>query len=585
MEKAGKSSRAYGKTVTLPSVDYDELAYKPLENPDSSAMAEVMRAIESGKSVVDDAILYCGRFNQDGLLRESDPKEKKAGLKPYRLFRTRGPEQYKEAMKAAAFEWNRLPEKVAQAARKREVLSKLGRKGGRRTVKEYFQSSSDVGSLNYSDPNQFTEFVPYFNGPFSKQQYFDYFKGHAYAFEQYNHNPIAKRLVDILVQYAFGRGFKVRCKNEKYADKWDAFNRKNKITKKLRKYWFRELLVYGENFIDKIRWISVDPSTIYDIICEGYDEYIDRVLYYQQMFQTATQMYAGIAVKGVPKSKDSKVGHYIVRQIPADQIIHIKTGVMSIEKRGRTVLYPILGWLKRLVDTLNAQVLGEQLRASFVWDDTVDGDQSDVDAHGAKYNYIPVAPTLFVHNKAVERKPLAPMSGITGNGSQNIVAEIIALCATALGLPKDHLNVMAAGSGSRATAVVGSEPFTKVIEDLQEDGNDLIHQIIEAFCDQNGIDYDEMDWQVIFPPVTKDQTADQLKNVQLCEMAASIMEADNYDFIEEMKKDADYKAKHMADSLPGTVKPPPPGRYGTPSKPSPIHGKGKQDILDQHQQL
>src|SRR6185312_3230322 len=113
-------------------------------------------------------------------------------------------------------------------------------------------------------------------------------------------------------------------------------------------------------------------------------EYIDKPLYLQQMYQTATQTYAGIEVPGVPKSKDSKPGKWIVRQIPADQVIRIRTNCSSQEKRGRPVIFDILGWLKKLKDTYTAQVLGEQLRASFVFDDTVDGSPDQVAAHAQK---------------------------------------------------------------------------------------------------------------------------------------------------------------------------------------------------------
>jgi hypothetical protein len=558
--------------------DYEQEIYSDLENPKTSALSDVLTSVKDGKSKIVEAAVFCARFRGDGtMLRES-----KDGSKPYKIVVMRGTSISKEDQEKLKESHVEIDESWP------------------------FQSSSDLGSTFNLDPNQYTEFTPYFNGPFSKQQYFDYFKGHARAFQEYNHNPAAKRIVDIFIQYAFGRGFKVLCRNDSYSDKWDDFNRNNRITHKMRKYWMREYLVYGENFIDKIRWISVDPSTIYDIICEGYDEYIDNVLYYYQMFQTATQMYSGIDVKGVAGSKDSKIGHYIVRQIPYDQIIHIKANVMSIEKRGRSILYPILGWLKRLVDTLNSQVLGEQLRASFVWDDTVNGSAADVAAHAQKFNYIPVAPSIFVHNKAVERKPLAPMSGVSV-GQSNVTQEILALIATAVGLPKEHLNVMMQGGSNRATAVVGSEPFTKVIEDLQEDGNDLIHQIIQAFCEQNQIDYIEQDWQIIFPSVQKDAINDRLKAIMTCEMsgwfsheraatmAAAEMEADSYDYEQEMKKSEEFKQDQMIKGLPGNPAPNTgnPGKNQQPDnkaekKPSdtnPIHGKGKADIIAQHKKL
>jgi hypothetical protein len=572
--------------------DFDEV-YKELENPKESAIAGVMKAVESGKAVIDDAKLFCGRFSQDGrLLRES-----KRGAPAYKILHTTSHKDYREAISRSRKRFDDLPAKISEAIRRRTAMQKV-----KKALRENFVSNSDLGSNQSYDPNQYTEFTPYFSGPFYKQQYMDYFKGHARAFQEWTHNPIAKRIVDLLVQYALGRGFRVKCKNEKLEGKWEAFQQTNKIYFKIRKFWTREYLIYGENFIDVLRWVSVDPSTIWDIICEGYDEYIDDVLYYQQMFQTATQIYAGQAVKGVSGSKDSKIGHYIIRQIPYDQIIHIKTNVTSGEKRGRSVYYSILGWLKRLVDLYNAQVLGEQLRASFVWDDTIQGDSQDVAAHAAKYSYIPVAPSIFVHNEAITRKPLAPMAGITGGSGGNIGSEILALIATSQGFPKDHFNVVS-DSGSRATAIVGSEPFTKVIEDLQEDISDLMDRIIECFCKQNKADYNPEEWKKIFPSVTKDTITDVLKNIALREsmgwissrqaatLAAAECDDDEFDY-DDMKKE---QAGDIVQTDPAFVhkpKQPPAGRFGQQPQPegaddteNPLHGSGKADIKKQHKNL
>lgn len=577
MTRAEAAAVPASRTITF-EVESSEDIYKLIAG-EKSQHAKVLEAISEGKAEVVDAVLYLGRFNRDGMLL----RESKAGAKPYRLLRTRSADEYRDAMARRDSEWRTLRESGVK--------------------EDYdFTSSSDLGSTFAADPNQFTEYTPYFNGPFSKQQYFDYFAGHSRAFEQSTHG-IGKRIIDILCQYSIGRGVRVRCKDEAKDKKWKDFQRRNRIYFKLRKYWIREYLTYGEDYIDKLRWTSIDPSTIYDIICEGFDEHIDKPLYYQQMFQTATQTYAGIAVPGVPGSKDSKIGKYIVRQIPAEQVIHIKTNVVSVEKRGRSVLYAVLGWIKRLTDVLNAQALGEQLRASIIYDDTVDGQQEDVDAHAAKYNYIPVAPTLFVHNKTVERKPLAPMANISATGS-NIVQELLAYIGAITGIPKEHLNVIVSSGGSRATAIVGSEPFTKVIEDLQEDATDFLRQVVECFCQQNGEKYDEDEWFISFPSPVKDATKDKLANIALCEaqgwfsperaanLAAEEMDQDEYDYTEEQAK----RSKNNGDKLAAGlgVKPAPQApasRFGKPTpaadeeNPDPMVGSGKLDTIRKHKKL
>ena len=626
----------FGQTIEFDLPDVDQV-YKDLKaQPDR--YAEAMRAIESGRAEVIDAVLFCGRFDQSGrLLRE-------AGRRPYKLVRTRGDAQYREAMNHLKESWAALPRRVREAQAKAEWsrYKAEGRTGGIRKAREDWYggggfaggglggfgspiySSSDLGSNQGLDPNQFTEFTPWFSGPFYKNIPYAYFPGMASAREASTHNPIAKRIVQILPQYAFGRNFEIVCSDKRINDKFKVFLKTSKLKSKMRKFWGREYLTDGELTIDKARMISIDASTIMDIVCEGWDEYIDKPLYLQQMFETATQTYSGIDVPGVPKSKDSKPGKYIVRQIPADQVIRIKTNCTSQDKRGRSVLYDILGWLKRLKDTYNAQVLGEQFQSSFVFDDTVDGSAAQVAAHAQKYTYIPVAPSIFVHNKAVERKAIQ-QTAKSGGSKSEISQEILAFLATSQGFPKDFFNVMASGSGSRATAIVGSEPFTKVIEDLQQDFEDLTDEIIESWCDANGEVYDEEQWKVEFPPVSKDSNKDHIDNVGTAKelgafsprrastMIATALGADDYDYDEEQAQARADSVKYPpSDTMPGWT--PPAGSLGTPpapganpvgkpvanpgevpapkikpgaepSKPNPIHGQGKKDILKAHKTL
>jgi hypothetical protein len=459
--------------VEMKIPDVDQIYEDMKKVPDH--FAEAMRAIDSGKEQIQNAVLFCGRFNQRGqLLRECT-----SGTKPYRMIYVEGHDAYQKAMGHLRECWASLPKKIREAQIKARVKAewdryrKEGRKDGIRKAREDwggsgfsgdgtaggapFYSNSDLGSVTGLDPNQFTEFTPWFSGPFYKNIPYAYFPGMAAAREAISHNPIAARIATILPQYAFGREFPIECKNKALNKKWKAFLRQTKLRRNLRKHWGREYLSDGELTIDKARMVSVDASTIMDIICEGWDEYLDKPLYLQQMYQTATQTYAGIDVPGVPGAKDTKPGKWIVRQIPADQVIRIKGNCTSQEKRGRPFIFSILGWLKKLKDAYTAQVLSEQLQACFVYDDEIEGNQADVDNHGTKYAYIPVAPSIFVHNKSVKRTPLAPTAGKTGTGS-NITQEILALIATAMGFPKDFFNVMASGSGSRATAIVGSEP-------------------------------------------------------------------------------------------------------------------------------
>ena len=620
------------EVVELVIPDVDKIFEDFKQAPDT--YAEAMRAIESGKEEVADAVLFCGRFNQRGqLLRECAPGE----AKPYRLIHVHGHESYVKAYAHLRECWAALPKKLREAEAKAErnrkdksvrqffrenknltkrkldaALKKFkedwggsGFCGGGAGFGAPYQSGSDLGSGQMLDPNQFTEFTPWFSGPFYKNIPYAYFPGMAAAREAVNHHPIAKRTVNIMVQYAFGREFPIECKDKPLNKVWKKYMRQTKLRHKLRRHWGREYFTDGELTVNKADLCSIDASTIMDVVCEGWDEFIDRPIYYQQMYQTATQTYAGISIPGVPKAKDTKPGKWIVRQIPADQVIRMKGNCTSQEKRGRPFIFDILGWLKKLKDTYTGKVLAEQLQACFVYDVTVDGGPGDVAAEASKYKYIPVAPSIRFHNKAITFEAVAPTAGKQGGGTDT-AQEILAFLATSMGFPKDFFNVMAQGSGSRATAIVGSEPFTKVIEEFQQDFKDFLDEIIEDFCERVAhVDYNEGDWKCSFPSVSKDSAKDVIANIGTAKelgvysdraaankIAAELGDED-YDF-DAMKREqiADLKKYPPTDTMPGWT--PPAGRFGVeplpgkgepqPSEDNPIHG-GKQDIIDDHKTL
>ena len=610
------SMRPCTEVVEAQIEDVDQIFEDFQAQPDHYATA--MRAIESGREQVHDAVLFCGRFNQSGqLLRESD------GRKPYRLVYVHGHEGYRKAQAHLRECWKNLPKKLREAQAKSEWKRYRAEKrtGGIRKAREDwggfsgggvggfgapYQSNSDLGSGQMLDPNQFTEFTPWFSGPFYKNIPYAYFPGMAAAREAINHHPIAKRSRNIIVQYAFGREFPIDCKDKELDKIWKSYIRSTNLRRKIRKHWGYEYFGDGELTINKADLCSIDASTIMDVVCEGWDEFIDRPLYLQQMYQTAVQTYAGINVPGVPKSKDSKPGKWIIRQIPADQVIRMKGNCTSQEKRGRPFIFDILGWLKKLKDTYTGKILAEQLQACFVYDVTVKGGPAAVAAEASKYKYIPVAPSIRFHNEAVEFNAVAPTAGKQGGGTDT-AQELLALLATSMGFPKDFFNVMAQGSGSRATAIVGSEPFTKVIEDFQQDFKDLLEDIIEDFCVRVAhVPYNESDWKISFPSVSKDSAKDVIANIGTVKelgayndrMAAVAIAGElgnedyDYDAMQAEKK-ADLAKYPPTDVMPGWQVPG--GRFGAgplpakggepePTDDSPIHG-GKQAIKDQHKNL
>ena len=893
-----------------PDAEFEALAKSSVRNP---ALALVEAAVSGEKFngqfvTIREAHLFTGRIGPDGKLlkdrkvldkmKESDAT---TPAEPYRIEKVIGVTDLARRLKEAEAAIESHPATARESlTRKLAALEKL-REGG-----SDFDFDSDFGRY---DSSQYSEYTPIMGGPHFKQLYlYDYLSMHSRAFEAWNHNPLAKRIVKLLVQYAMGRGYKAISKDDKKQGAWDKFEKSHKIKTKMTRFWPVEYIVSGELMVDKVLWQSIDPSTIWDIVTDpdnledvyyyhqtypclhgdtrialldgtnptvkelaewnqsywtySYDEKTKRIvpglasktwkvgtkrcvkvtldsgesvtctfdhpfltrtgeyvwaenltpgqslmpLYrrtsYEEVWQPTTgweythhmvagnppngfdvhhanrkktdntpenlktvshaehhkahgtgkrlclaeschsgrdhktnlgkkfsaehrrkigeanrlsytqsrkeasserlknvwqdpdkrkkmvdgivasknrtileahakmaavnhkvlsvepagehevydiqvdkhhnfalsigvfthntryEQFTGKSVPGVPGSEKTKPIEFIVRQLPYDRVIHMKQECFSNEARGRSKLFPVLGWLKRVKDIYNAQVIKAWLNASFLWDDTIKGSDADIAAHLSKYTQMPSPGSIFAHNESIERKAVQPAQ--SSSGKDDTAQEIIAFIGMALGIPKEHLNLIQSSGGSRATALIGAEPFTKVIEELQGDMEELLHQIAEVAFDEAGMEYEDGDIEFVFPSVTKDTTTETVKNIMTGEQAgflskstaatmyAGELNITTYDYDEE-KEQIDQDNEAAIKSAAAIMPTQPPGQTGqapggpvpvvsgssqppapnlTPKPPavaapkveppkvpaagvraeSPIHGQGKQDL-------
>jgi len=547
-----------------------------------------MRKVAAGEARVHTAYLFEAKFNGGGkVLKESK--------KPFRIVPVFGHERFMQ--------------KFDQTG---AALRKL-RESRRMPMKEDFNTGLPYGwgqeqTYGPYDPNQYTEYAPLLGGYFYAQMYLsDMLKQMAYAFEAWNHNPIGHRAINALAEYTLGRRFdwKVNKKAKDFDKKeklWEDFAKGVNLRQRLSKYWVREGHIFGEQMINLQNYQSIHPATVWEIVTQPTD--ISNVYYYYRSYPTQWQMFTGFDVKGAPGSKDVRPQDYIIEQIPYSQVLHTKKNCTSFEKRGRSTLFSTLGWLKRIKDLYNAQVTREQMLADYAWDVKIKGGAGDVSAFISAYSSIPNGSgNQFVHNEAVERTVVSAAQGATGRGGGSTAGDaILAFIATALGFPKDFFNVIAMGGGSRATALVAAEPFTKVIEDGQSDIEYLLHRLFEHVCEKNGLDYDDEDVEFTFPSITKDTTSEAVANIQTGlqegfisrETAGTLysqeMGISTYDYNEQQQQ---LKNEQARGDILGPM-PAPAGRNGAGGKPedegpenaiggqggSDIHGDGKQDLED-----
>lgn len=497
------------------------------------------------KLCVSEAWLFCAQVDEHGKILK-DPKIREgigsAWPADHKIMHLQGDKEYREAASSAYRVHQELPKLARESRAMREsIFSKLKEDG--------FLDGDDFGGAGGYDPNQYSEFAPLMGGPFYRQMYmYDTLKQIAYAFEAVNHNPIAKAIIRILVQYGLGRRFDVRIKDPAQNNAWAQFNNQHKIVDKICTFWGKEAETYGDFILDTDYWESVDPSTIWDIITDA--EHVNDEYYYYQSYPTAYQMFTGFKVPQEPGSEDQKASDYIVRQIPAMKLLHMKLNCMSNEKRGRSSIFAVLGWLKRFKDLMNAQVIREWLYSCFMWDVEINGSQSDINNYMAANNEIPLPGSRHVHNQQVKMTPLPAIPSATKSGSAGVYESLLCFIAVACGIPKEFLNIVSStsGGGSRAGALTSAEPFTKMVEDIQARWESFVKDIFVKAMGQVGIQASRDDVEVLFPSVTKDATSDVLNNLVLCEqqgwfdnqmcaeMAAKEMNVTEFNYMEVQQK-------------------------------------------------
>ena len=365
------------------------------------------------------------------------------------------------------------------------------------TTSEFVEASKKPGSVQFKegaldnfayDIDMSTnsavgeDYTPLLGGPFYKQLYiYDYLRQHSAAFFAFNHDPMARQVVQIIRDFTLGRGWSADCKNPIALAVWKAFEEANDLYTLIDSLAV-EMSVYGETMIwwlpdnqTKIgyrvqpgqeppkglipRIRLIDPSCIWEVVT--YPEDITRVLYYQWVSPTQYQIYSG-------KDKGKSVGtsKFIYQQIPAEEVMHFKVNSVSNEKRGRSDLFPILGYLKRLRDSVNYSIISMQKNAAWSIDTTVEGSQTDIDAYVSSQQAlgtIPMAGSEFVHSKKVERKYLANVGGGKGGASTSF-EWCLSMIAAGSGIPVSYFGSHLSGGQTRASALVATEPVTKKFE-------------------------------------------------------------------------------------------------------------------------
>lgn len=397
-----------------------------------------------------------------------------------------------------------------------------------REAYDAFLNDGDLGIGNLGD-----DFTPILGGPFNKQLYInDYLRMNAVSFFAWNHDPIGHAAVNMMVEFTLGRGYRVDMKDQKALAMWRAFEEANDLQQLMREF-AQELSIYGESMIwwlpnndTSIRYRGsdpvpsakgyiprvrlIDPSTCWEIITVPDD--IKAVLAYQLVFPTQYQIYSS-----TDDGKNVGTSKFVYQQLTAEAVDHYKINSVSNEKRGRSDLFPALGYMKRLRDTINYAIVADQKKAAWAIDTTIQGAQTDIDAYiRAQEQLGTIAPagSEFVHTDKIKREFQSP-SGTAGKGQSSTFEWNLSMIASSLGFPISYFGTHISGGQTRASAIIASEPVAKKFEMRQQLYERVIRKLAYKFFTRMDMPVPEM--EVTFPEIISQDRTAKLKDLALME--------------------------------------------------------------------
>lgn len=379
------------------------------------------------------------------------------------------------------------------------------------------------------------------------------------------HDPVAKRACGIISDFVLGRGVQIIADDSNVQDVIDEFMDRDNIARRLASFVV-DITAFGELFArlipigggrSKVR--TMPPETIWEIITDA-DDALD-VYAYVQRYMTRVVLFA----QNIPAAR----ARWIERTIPADEMIHVKINAKESDVRGRSDLFPALGWMKRLRDYLDAKVQKEYASAAYQWDYLIKGGgQNDIVriASSVIPAVQPEPGSFFLHNDLVEVKPV--QSGVRSTGSEGDVTyeTLLNQIALAVGLTKEYFG--AASHMARASALIATEPAAKLFESRQDVIADFITKLLIKVIQEaqaGGILAEDVatDFRVVMPAIVKAdaqaratmianaEASNYITHRRAAEETINELEIDNYDYDEEMNE----LRAEMAPNPEGVIEP------------------------------
>ncbi len=285
-------------------------------------------------------------------------------------------------------------------------------------------------------------------------------KSRAYSVAAYRSNPMATAIIDTYTAFCVGdSGVKVQCTNPAVAEVADEFwNDPANRLGSIQELSLRSQMLMGEKlyelmvgeFSGVVRFSPIDPDNIFDVrVRDNNPLWIDRILLHPD-----------------------DVGRRAVR---IDDQTMLRDGeamfwapwrTLDTDTRGVPFLLPVLDYLDSYDTVLSNLIDRTALARYLVWDVTVQGDQTDVDAFVAARGgtHIPPSGSVEVHNESVTWQTQTAQTGAYEDAKAN--QSVLTTVAAGAGLAKTWL--AEPEDANRATSLTMAEPVRRRVAGVQK---------------------------------------------------------------------------------------------------------------------
>jgi len=269
----------------------------------------------------------------------------------------------------------------------------------------------------------------------------------------YQEDPLAFRIVHIIVNHVLGEGIIWQIEDPQTADwvrQWWG-HPLNLMDLRIRS-WLAELILTGDLFVtfhtraDGLSVMRAVPSSSIDEIESNAQDLEDEVRFHQ----------AGTV--------DNLDGTWWTSALHGGDMLHFAINRSVGSLRGQSDLVTVLPWLRRYTTWLKDRVAINKARTAFVYDVTVKGTEADVMRRKAELGAPPQPGSVIIHNEAEEWKSVA--SHVEAGSAEADGKALRLMIAAGVGVP---LHFLSEGeSATRSTAREMGEPTRRAFAERQK---------------------------------------------------------------------------------------------------------------------